>query len=228
MTPRLDPYGEESVLITFGDRIDEGLNRRVHGLADAIRRERSLGAPWGEPVPAYASLLAPFDAERLELAAALEALGRLAAEEDAVCALGRDPAAAQIREQPLELPVRYGGADGPDLDAVAGRLGLAPSGIVRLHSETTYRVYLLGFSPGFGYLGVLPEELVLPRRAEPRPRVPAGSVGIAGRQTCVYPASTPGGWHLIGRTEVRLWDPGQPRPALLRPGMIVRFRPTGA
>jgi KipI family sensor histidine kinase inhibitor len=95
-----------------------------------------------------------------------------------------------------------------------------------LHAGTLYRVFLLGFVPGFAYLGTLPERLALPRRAEPRARVPAGSVAIAGRQTAVYPFSTPGGWHLIGRTDDQLWDPARTPPARLRPGQSVRFVPT--
>jgi KipI family sensor histidine kinase inhibitor len=133
------------------------------------------------------------------------------------------PQASADDRPPIEIPVRYGGDDGPDLEGVAGRLGLASDAVVALHAGTTYRVFMLGFAPGFAYLGTLPAELSLPRRTEPRPSVPAGSVAIAARQTGVYPVATPGGWHLIGRTEVTLWDPSAEPPARLAPGDRVRF-----
>ena len=121
--------------------------------------------------------------------------------------------------------MRYGGADGPDLDAVADRLGLAPAHVVELHASVEYRVFVLGFAPGFAYLGRLPAELLVPRRDQPRPRVPPGSVAIAGWQTAIYPASTPGGWHLIGRTDAVVWDARRSDPALLVAGDRVRFEP---
>ncbi|HEX9167224.1 MAG TPA: 5-oxoprolinase subunit PxpB, partial [Gemmatimonadales bacterium] len=118
------------------------------------------------------------------------------------------------------IPVRY---DGPDLEWVAARTGLNPDEVVRRHSARLYTVYLLGFVPGFAYLGELDPTLVLPRRSTPRQRVPAGSVAIAGAQTAVYPLATPGGWHLIGQTTLRLFDPEREPPALLAAGDTVRF-----
>jgi KipI family sensor histidine kinase inhibitor len=125
----------------------------------------------------------------------------------------------------LEVPVHYGGADGPDLPEVAERLGLSQGQVVEAHAGPTYRVRMLGFVPGFAYLATLPEVLALPRRAEPRTRVPGGSVAIAARQTAVYPFETPGGWHLIGRTDLSMWDIGRVPPARLAPGDRVRFVP---
>lgn len=122
-----------------------------------------------------------------------------------------------------ELAVSYGGADGPDLADLGERLGCAPREIVERHLAREYRVYFLGFAPGFAYLGDLDPALHVPRRAQPRTRVPAGSVAIAGSQTAVYPATLPGGWHLIGRTQSRLFDPNGEPPVLLRPGDRVRF-----
>jgi KipI family sensor histidine kinase inhibitor len=131
-------------------------------------------------------------------------------------------------EAAVEIPVRYGGADGPDLDAVAELHGLRPGDVVDLHASVAYDVRFLGFAPGFAYLGGLPPALVTPRRASPRERVPAGSVAIAGDQTAVYPLAMPGGWRLIGRTDTVLFDPRRPEPALLRPGARVRFVPVPA
>ncbi|HEV2005865.1 MAG TPA: 5-oxoprolinase subunit PxpB, partial [Candidatus Limnocylindrales bacterium] len=128
----------------------------------------------------------------------------------------------------LEVPVRYGGADGPDLDAVAELSGLSRCAVIELHASTAYRVLFLGFAPGFGYLGPLPAGLIGPRRASPRVRVPAGSVAIAGQHTAVYPVESPGGWQLLGRTSAAMWDPRRSPPALLEPGMLVRFVPEGS
>ncbi|EAT7788588.1 5-oxoprolinase subunit PxpB [Salmonella enterica] len=125
----------------------------------------------------------------------------------------------------VEIPVIYGGAGGPDLAAVARLSGLSEKQVVELHASVEYVVWFLGFQPGFPYLGNLPESLHMPRRAEPRLQVPAGSVGIGGAQTGIYPLSTPGGWQLIGLTPLKLFDPMREPPVLLRPGDSVRFVP---
>lgn len=218
---RIVPFGEAAFLVVLGERISAPLNRRTHALDSAVRERFHRDDGWGEPVPAYASLLVPFDPDRVPAA---DARARLAALVTAVEQSGIPPE----RPGPLvEIPVRYGGADGPDLDEVAERLGLSPREVVALHAGRTYRVFMLGFVPGFAYLGSVAPRLVLPRRATPRPRVPVGSIGIAGRQTAVYPFATAGGWHLLGRTDVTLWDPASDRPARLAPGDRVRFVPTG-
>jgi KipI family sensor histidine kinase inhibitor len=124
-----------------------------------------------------------------------------------------------------ELPTRYGGHDGPDLSEVATMHGLQTGDVVELHASVEYRVYMLGFAPGFAYLGRVPDQIATPRRPEPRSRVPAGSVGIARDQTGVYPFDTPAGWNIIGRTDVVLWDVDSEPPALLAPGDRVRFVP---
>nr|WP_228065871.1 5-oxoprolinase subunit PxpB [Superficieibacter sp. 1612_C1] len=125
----------------------------------------------------------------------------------------------------IEIPVVYGGAQGPDLEEVARHSGLTPRQVVELHASVDYVVWFLGFQPGFPYLGGLPEQLITPRRAEPRLLVPAGSVGIGGAQTGIYPLPTPGGWQLIGTTPLALFDPAKSEPVLLRPGDSVRFIP---
>ncbi|MFN8619224.1 MAG: 5-oxoprolinase subunit PxpB [Chloroflexota bacterium] len=217
--PRVVPFGDRALLAVLGDGVDPALNRRVHALAARIRAAHASQPGWGMPVPAYASVLAPFDPDRLDPA---RAEADLTAWLQAALAGEPAPDAAMLV---VEIPVRYGGEHGPDLDEVAERLGLTPAQVIEAHAATTYRVFLLGFRPGFAYLGTLPAALALPRRPEPRPRVPAGSVGIAARQTAVYPFETPGGWHLIGRTNATLWDLRQDPPAVLRVGERVRFVP---
>jgi KipI family sensor histidine kinase inhibitor len=205
-------------VVTFGHSIDLQLNARVHQLKTALTERRAEGL--GVPIPAYASLLVPFSPAHIDLKRAAqlvrEALDAvLAGQVQAVVATGAL----------VEIPVRYGGHDGPDLADVAARLGRSESDVVALHSGVEYHVYMLGFSPGFAYLGTLPEELALPRRPEPRVRVPVGSVAIAERQTAVYPSASAGGWHLIGRTEMTMWDPTAESPARLSAGQRVRFVP---
>jgi KipI family sensor histidine kinase inhibitor len=213
------PFGEAAFLVVLGERMSVPLNRRTHALDAAVRAALPAADGWGSPVPAYASLLVPYDPERLEPAAARERL------EAVVDSAAHAPLGPDRGGWLVEVPVRYGGPDGPDLLEVAERLGMAPEAVVRAHAGRTYRVYLLGFVPGFAYLGMLSPRLVLPRRPTPRPAVPPGSVGIAASQTAIYPVSTPGGWHLIGRTDLALWDPAADPPARLGPGDRVRFVP---
>ncbi|HVM29784.1 MAG TPA: 5-oxoprolinase subunit PxpB [Candidatus Limnocylindrales bacterium] len=211
------PFGEAALLVELGRHVDPALNARTVALMRVIAQARANGqADWlGAPVHAYASLLLPFDPRRVE-ARDVEEWLRARADHPAYPDLGS--------AAPLEIPVRYGGENGPDLEEVAGLTGLTPEEVVRLHGSVDYRVYMLGFAPGFAYLGELPEQLELPRRDTPRPRVPAGSVAIAVRQTAVYPLATPGGWHIIGRTDLSLWEPQREPPALIEPGWSVRFR----
>jgi inhibitor of KinA len=231
---RIVPFGDGALLVVLDEVIDGAVNREVHGLAAAVSRLRTADPRWGAPVPAYSSLLVPYDPLLMGHEEALASLERVVERE----AAARDketgaranetgetdePREVEGTESPVTIPVRYGGDDGPDLEAVAQLRGLLPADVVRLHSERTYLVFMLGFAPGFAYLGPLAPELVTQRRATPRPRVPAGSVAIAGNQTAVYPLPTPGGWHLLGRTDAVLWDVERRPPALLRPGQAVRF-----
>jgi len=218
--PEIVSFGDSAVLVILGDQIDEAVNRRVHRLSDAIRGRPPAEARFGSPVPGYASLLVPFDPLELDADDATGRLRQILDEE------ARSPAPPDVEAAPpVEIPTQYGGPDGPDLDEVAARAGLPQGDVVELHASVVYRVYLLGFAPGFAYLGSVPAAIATPRRATPRPRVPAGSVGIAGDQTAIYPFDTPGGWQLIGRTEVPMWDTGRDPPARLRPGDQVRFVP---
>jgi KipI family sensor histidine kinase inhibitor len=214
---RLLPEGEGALLVELGDRVDPDVNARVHALARAVIRR--LGAPVLEVVPSYASLLVIFDPLRLSRE-------RLEAR---VTALARDVEGIRAVPPPrvVEVPVCYGGELGPDLEDVARAVALSPAEVIARHSAPVYRVYLLGFTPGFPYLGGMDPRLACPRLPSPRVRVPAGSVAIAGAQTGIYSVESPGGWRLLGRTPLRLFDPdpGSRRPFLLAPGDGLRFVP---
>ena len=203
--------GDGAVLVEFANVVSPRVNRRVQALVAALDTDPPPGLL--DLIPAYRALLVVYD----PLAIGYDVLlGRLRALE------GRAEAAT-APSRVVTLPVVYGGEFGPDLPAVAAHTRLEVDEVVVRHTARHYLVYFLGFSPGFPYLGGLDPSLATPRLREPRLRVPAGSVGIAGTQTGVYPEATPGGWQLIGRTPLRLYDPGAPEPFLLRPGDELRF-----
>ena len=212
--PRLLPAGDSAMVVEFGEGIDAETNARVRLLHHALRDGAHAGIV--ETVPTYRSLMVHYDPLVL-FGDALEDL--------LLTAAGRLP--EQIREQvrTVEIPVRYGGEAGPDLAEVAAIAGLDQQAVVDLHAGGDYVVFMLGFMPGFPYLGGLPPGIATPRLATPRTAVPAGSVGIAGAQTGIYPSESPGGWRLIGRTPVRLFDPFRSPPTLLEAGDHVRFVP---
>lgn len=212
-----EPVGERMLLLRLGAHIDPTLNVRVHALAAALREAGLDGVI--DLVPAYASLAVHYDP--LAWDDGREAPWRRLERALRVCAAA--PASAPT-SRCIEIPVRYGGEDGPDLEHVAGHAGFEAGEVIRRHAGATYRVAMLGFAPGFPYLLGLDPLLQLPRRAEPRLRVPAGSVAIGGAQTGIYPRELPGGWHLVGRTPLSLFDPVREPPCLLAPGDEVRFR----
>jgi inhibitor of KinA len=208
--------GEQGLVVEFGNAIDPVVNAGVHRLARALA-ERGLEGVI-EAVPSYRSLLVLFDPlvlPRERLASEVEGLLAAPAVEEAPGAGGNT----------VELPVLYGGEFGPDLAFVARHNGLSAEEVIAIHSSCDYLVYMLGFTPGFPYLGGMSSRLAAPRLSSPRGKVPSGSVGIAGSQTGVYPVESPGGWQLIGRTPLRLFDLEAKRPFLLAPGDVVRFRP---
>jgi KipI family sensor histidine kinase inhibitor len=207
-------------MVVFGERIDPALNQLVHSLALRVRVEQGRGRPWRTPVPGYSTLLVSYDPLSWSHGEATAEMEKLVATASPASGVADDG-----KSKVLEVPVRYGGQDGPDLADVAERCRLSTTDVVEMHASTTYRAFLLGFAPGFAYLGTLPEPLHLPRRDTPRQRVPAGSVAIAGGQTAIYPLSTPGGWHIIGRTTVPVWEPRRDPPALIAAGSEVRFVP---
>lgn len=216
--PRISAFGDGAVLVELGDEVGIRLARRARLLAGAVEELRAAGTPFGPPVPGAASVLVPFDPLDLTPGQARTLLMPL------VGSVPRDPGAEPAAtEHPI--PVSYGGADGPDLEPVARELGLDPAEVVAIHSGTAYEVLFLGFAPGFAYLGELPERIVVPRLATPRTHVAAGSVAIAGRFSGIYPQRSAGGWRLIGRTDVPLFDPASEPPERFRPGDRVRFVP---
>lgn len=211
---RLERLGEHSWLVTLGADLDVVTSRRVLALAAWVRDQRRSDVL--DVVAAIGSLAvhaAPSPHARERVGRLLEA--RLAA--GAI-----DP----VPEGPLrEIPVRYGGTDGPDLDGVAAQLGITADDVIVRHAAVTYHVFMLGFLPGFPYLGPVDPSIRVPRRPAPRVRVPAGSVGLADAQTGIYPRESPGGWQLIGRTDVRLFAPDASPHCRLTPGDRVRFLP---
>jgi len=215
--PRFHAMADHALLATFGDRIDEMLSRRIGDLTAALDAHEVSGVR--DLVPAYTSLTVLYNPPITDVGALQERIARLWAEP--VDRPGDDDAPA--RE--VHIPVHYGGASGPDLLDVARHTGLTPAEVVRHHVESRYVVGALGFAPGFGFLIGLPPELSTPRRRTPRPRIPPGSVGIGGRQTGVYSLPTPGGWSLIGRTPLNLFDPARSPASLLATGDVVRFDP---
>ncbi len=212
MAPTLLPLGDSSVLVRLGDEIDLAINRRVHALDARLRQHLLQGIL--ETVPAYATLLVHYDPLVVTYAQASDwIMEHMAhAEESAT----REP-------RHIEVPVRYGGEFGPDLAFVASYHHSTPAEIVRLHTGQDYTVFMMGFTPGFPYMGKLDDGLATPRLETPRTHVPAGSVGLAGAQTGIYPIDSPGGWQIIGRTSLALFDLAAEQPFLFAPGDSVRF-----
>jgi len=207
--------GDTMFLVELAATIEPLMNARAIALGGRLSARALPGVR--DVVPGYASLGVHFDPLRTDLVALERALV-----EDAAAVATIDHVQSP-REHAIE--VEYGGRSGPDLEEVARLAGLSADEVVARHAGVTYRVYMLGFVPGFAYLGRLDPRIAAPRRRVPRERVPAGSVGIAGEQTGVYPLATPGGWQLIGRTEVVMFDPARDPACLLSPGDAVRFVP---
>jgi len=203
--------GDAAVTVELEPRIDPVINARVVALAARVRAARYAGVR--DVVPSYSAVTVYFDPLRTDL--------------DRLWAALEAAAAGPVREawggREILVPVRYGGAAGPDLAEVAAFAGCSMDEVVRRHTAPRYRVYMVGFLPGFPYLGTVDARLAMPRRSSPRLRVPAGSVGIAGAQTGIYPTTAPGGWRLIGIADVQPFDAGREPPALFLPGDAVRF-----
>ena len=207
---QVTPAGDQALLVTVGRTIDPSLLGQVLALDKVLADRRPSGLI--STVPAYASLLCHYDPEVTDAARLEASILQLEGHVDAAMALG----------SVVDVPTRY---DGPDLPRVALETNLTPAAVIEMHAGREYLVYCVGFAPGFTYCGALPEQLSMPRLASPRLRVSAGSIGIAGRQTGIYAVESPGGWNLIGRTALRLFDPAADPPARFKPGDRLRFIP---
>jgi KipI family sensor histidine kinase inhibitor len=211
--PRIAAAGDRALVMELNDEIDEQTNRQVVALAENLASSPIVGVI--ETVPTYRSLLVGYDPMLVrgrELSVLL--LKRLAAVNS-----------ARTEGRRITVPVLYGGDAGVDLDALADLKGISPQELVEIHSSARYRVYMIGFAPGFAYLGGLPERLHTPRLATPRQRVEAGVIGIGGKQASINSVAGPSGWRFIGRTPLRTFDPLRSQPFVLRAGDEVRFRP---
>lgn len=206
--------GDSAVIVEFEERIDAAVNSRVVALARSIQTARLGGVL--DVVPTFRSVAVYFDPLRTDFDALSDRLQHAAAEARAVAAT---PSA------PIRIPVWYGGAFGPDLAEVARFAGLTEAEVIARHSAPVYRVFMLGFVPGFAYMGTVDPTIAAPRRSTPRVKVPSGSVGVAGGQTGVYPAETPGGWQIVGRTPLRPFELSRAEPFLLKAGDHVQFYP---
>ena len=213
-TPNFLPAGDQAIVVELGDAIDPKINRRVHDLVRAIEGQDVPGVV--DLLPTYRSLLVQYDPMQVSYSDLQDRLAEI--ERD----LGESTAGAS---RTVQIPTLYQGEHAPDLQFVAEHAGLTTDEVIELHSGTDYLVYMMGFTAGFPYLGGLSERLITPRLDTPRAEIPAGSVGIAESQTGVYPVSSPGGWRLIGRTPVKMFDARRDAPSLLAAGDFVRFVP---
>lgn len=212
--PKFLPAGDAALVAELGDEISPEINRKVRSLSRGLERGGIPGV--FDFLPTYRSVLVFYDPLALSAAELQDGLIRLLESPDE---------AAESAPQVAHIPVLYGGDMGPDIGFVARHAGVSEQEVIRLHSGGRYLVYMMGFSPGFAYLGGLDERLATPRLQSPRAEIPAGAVGIAEAQTGVYPVASPGGWQLIGRTPLKLFDPDREPPALLAAGDYVRFVP---
>ena len=206
------PAGDSALIVEFEERIDPEVNARTIALAESIQTAAISGVR--DVVPTYRSVAVYFDPLHVDYNALIRCIEAEAAH----------PAAQRNKKRdPLRIPVCYGGEFGPDLGNVAAFAHMSESEVISVHTASTYRVFMLGFVPGFAYLGIVDRRIAMPRHSTPRVRVPLGTVGIAGVQTGVYPAETPGGWQLIGRTPLKPFDASRADPFLMKAGDAVQF-----
>lgn len=208
------PVGDCALTVEFGQEISEEINSRVRSLAMALKSASIPGVL--EWIPTYRSLLVCYDPAKISCRRLLALLRRMINTAGLIEQSGR---------RVWQIPVCYGGEYGEDLNFVAQNAGMMPEDVIRLHSLVEYRIYMLGFLPGFAYLGGLDKRIHTPRLKTPRTRIPPGSVGIGGEQTGIYPIASPGGWQLIGRTPVKPYDPKRVLPILFEAGDFLRFIP---
>lgn len=206
--------GDSSILIQFGNAIDPDINAKIAATVQLMKEQHIEGVV--DIIPAFCSLLINYDPRVIsydEMKTRMEKI------------LSVEIAAGARKKKVYEIPVCYGGEFGPDLSTIAEHAGLSEQEVINIHSSTDYLIYMLGFLPGFTYLGGLDERIHTPRLANPRIRIPAGSVGIGGSQTGIYPMDSPGGWQLMGMTPVKTYDPDREVPILVEAGDYIRFVP---
>ncbi len=206
--------GDSSILIEFGNEINPEINRKIISLVQLIRAQQIEGVV--DMIPAFCSLLVNYDPRIISYDKMQGRMREL---------LRMDVQAAAGSRRIFEIPVCYGGEYGPDIENIAANAGLSVEEVIRIHSSQDYLIYMLGFLPGFCYLGGLDERIHTPRLANPRVRIPAGSVGIGGSQTGIYPLDSPGGWQLMGMTPVKTYDPTREIPILVQAGDYIHFIP---
>lgn len=211
---RILAAGDQALVVEFGNVIDEELNRKVQLLNKKISEMKVKGIV--ETVPTFRSLMVTYDSAEVSFDKLKKLLKEIPVTQDA---------SEKEAHRVVEIPVCYGGEFGEDLADVAAYTGLTEEEVIHLHASQEYNIYMLGFLPGFPYLGGLDKRLHTPRLANPRTRIPAGSVGIGGEQTGIYPLDSPGGWRLIGRTPLKLYDPEREEPFLYQAGDYIRFVP---
>ncbi|MCG1021158.1 5-oxoprolinase subunit PxpB [Sutcliffiella horikoshii] len=217
MKVQFHPLGDTGIQVLFGSDISEKTNYQIRLIADTLRKQEVEGII--EWVPAYTTLTIFYQPDKIIYKDLCKKL------EDILDQLQREE--VQSNSTVYEIPVLYGGEVGPDLSEVASCNGLTEDEVVAIHSAQSYLIYMMGFVPGFPYLGGMAKDIATPRRENPRVKIEAGSVGIAGEQTGVYPLETPGGWQIIGKTPVKLYDPDREEPILLSAGDYIRFVPVG-
>lgn len=218
---KIGPLGENTVLIEFGNKISVELNEKAIALCDRLAADPFPG--FIEAVPAYASAAVYYDLPVVRKAFPEFATATAAVTSIVEKGLKTTANASALERRLVEIPVTFDKASALDLEEAAALKELSPEEFLTIFLSRTYRVYMLGFLPGFAYMGEVDERIAVSRRDTPRTRVPKGSVGIAGRQTGIYPLDSPGGWQVIGKTDTALFDPRREEPCLLRPGDEVRF-----
>lgn len=215
---RLLPQGDSALVMEFSNSIEPKTNARIRSLLNSLGEEELESLGILELIPSYRSVLFVYDPLKTDFHRLADSLEKLDQE-------GGDDKESAYRL--VNIPVLYGGKVGPDLDFVSEHAGLSKEEVIRIHTDPEYLVYMLGFTPGFSYLGGLDSRIFTPRLKSARIRIPAGSVGIADKQTGIYPIASPGGWQLIGRTPLPLYMPEEDPPVLLRAGDHIKFKSIG-
>jgi inhibitor of KinA len=218
---QLFPMGDSAIVMQFEDDISESTQSKIQTVAKYLDRHPLEGLV--EHVPAYTTLTVYYNPWVLSEKGKVNPYDKVVAYLQEALSKAREQ--KSIKNNVIEIPVCYGGIYGPDLEEVAALHNLEPEKVIKLHSKKTYLVHMMGFAPGFPYLGRLDKRLATARKSEPRAVIPMGSVGIAGTQTGIYPLETPGGWQLIGRTPLLMFDPTRNQPSILKAGDSVKFIP---